>query len=162
MPVAPKHENVYAETYAAYHYRIRAMTPSRFVSLAAEFRAMMIEHALREAPNECCGLLLGKNGRFTRFAAMKSDPPAPDAYWMDPVQQIKVFSAMKQRDEELVGIYHSHPKGPAGPSGADLQLAFHPEAVYFIISLAGAGQPELKAFMLRSNAFEEVPISLKA
>lgn len=135
------------------------MLPSSPVSLAAEFRSSMIEHALREAPNECCGLLLGKHGSITSLAAIKSDPPAPDAYWMDPVQQIEAFTAMEQRGEELVGIYHSHPKGPSFPSGADLELAFHPDAVYFIINLAETTQPAIRAFVLRSGTFEEVQIA---
>ena len=136
------------------------MMPSSSVSLAAEFKNMMTEHAIREAPDECCGLLLGKNSVIRRVVAMNSDPPAPDAYFMDPLQQIAVFTGMEQRGEELLGIYHSHPKGPAEPSGADLQLAFHPDAVYFIISLADADNPELRAFMLRNGEFEEVRYSI--
>jgi [CysO sulfur-carrier protein]-S-L-cysteine hydrolase len=134
--------------------------PSSPVSLAAELKEMMIRHALGEAPNECCGLLLGKGGTMERLVAMKSDPPAPDAYFMDPVQQVEVFTDMEKRGEQLLGIYHSHPKGPLQPSVADLQLAFHPEAVYFIISLAGEGSPEVRAFMLRNSGFDEVPLSI--
>ncbi|MEI6125821.1 MAG: M67 family metallopeptidase, partial [Pseudomonadota bacterium] len=106
------------------------------LSLHGALRDMMILHALQEAPNECCGVLLGKNGVVERIAAIKSNPPAPDAYYMDPVQQMGVFEEMEKQGQSLLGIYHSHPRGPVEPSGADLQLAFHPEAVYFIISLA--------------------------
>jgi proteasome lid subunit RPN8/RPN11 len=122
----------------------------------------MIEHALQEAPNECCGVLLGKNDTIDRVIAMRSDPPAPDAYFMDPLQQVEVFTEMEKRGESLLGIYHSHPKGPAEPSGVDLQLAFHPDAVYFIVSLADPTQPEVRAFMLRSGKFQEVQIELTA
>lgn len=130
--------------------------PSNPVSLAAELKEMMVRHALGEAPNECCGILLGRNGRIERVIAIKNDLPAPDAYFMNPEQQIAVFTEMQKRGEELLGIYHSHPKGPPVPSNADLQLAFHPEVAYFIISLADADNPELRAFVLRRNGFEEV------
>jgi len=116
----------------------------------------MIDHALKDAPNECCGVLLGKDNVVERVVAMTSDPPAPDAYYMDPVQQVEIFTEMEKQGQSLLGIYHSHPKGPAEPSGADLHLAFHPDAVYFIISLAEADRPEVRAFMLHSGRFEQV------
>jgi len=125
-------------------------------------RDIIIAHALREAPNECCGVLLGRAGRIERCVAMKSDLPSPDAYLMNPEQQIEVFAEMTQQGRELLGIYHSHPKGPAEPSGADLQLAFHPEAAYVMISLADATHPELRAFRLRGGGFEEVRLTLIA
>ncbi len=124
--------------------------------LTREHRDIIILHALEEAPNECCGLLLGRSGRIERVIVMKNDLPAPDAYFMNPEQQIEVFTDMAKRGEELLGIYHSHPKGPAEPSGSDLQLAFHPETVYFIISLADAVRPKVRAFVLRNGGFDEV------
>ena len=132
------------------------MQKNHCLSLSSALRDIMIEHALKDAPNECCGVLLGKNSRVERVVAMTSDPPAPDAYFMDPVQQVEVFTEMEKQGQSLLGIYHSHPKGPAGPSGADLQLAFHPEAVYFIVSLADPAAPEVRAFMLKGGGFEEV------
>jgi len=125
-------------------------------------RELMVAHAVREAPNECCGLLLGRGGTIERVIPMKSDQPAPDAYFMNPLQQLEVFTGMEKRGEELLGIYHSHPKGPAEPSGADLQMAFHPEAAYVIISLADPDRPELRAFKLSKSGFEEIPVTLAA
>ena len=120
------------------------------------FRDMMIAHALEEVPNECCGLLLGRDGVVERVVAMKSDPPAPDRYYMDPVQQVEVFTEMQKHGQSLIGIYHSHPQGPAGPSGADVHMAYHRGVAYFIISLADAANPGVRAFMLQDDGFEEV------
>ena len=103
------------------------------------------------------GLLLGR-GRIERAVPVRSDPPAPDAYNMDPEQQIAVFTDMEARGELLMGIYHSHPAGPARPSGVDLQLAFHPEALYVIISLADTGRPEVGAYLLEEGQFKQVEI----
>ena len=132
------------------------MMPSSPVSLAAELKEMMIGHALREAPNECCGLLLGQGGVMKRLVPMKSDPPAPDMYYMDPVQQVEVFTEMQEHGQSILRNYHSHPKSPAEPSGADLQLAYHRGLAYLIISLADADNPEVRAFMLHESGFEEV------
>jgi len=117
---------------------------------------MMIAHALQEVPNECCGLLLGRDGVVERVVAMKSDPPAPDRYYMDPVQQVEVFAEMQKHGQSLIGIYHSHPQGPAGPSGADVHMAYHRGVAYVIISLADADNPDVRAFVLQDGGFEEV------
>lgn len=119
---------------------------------------MMIEHALGELPNECCGVLIGQNKTIKRIVPMKSTPLSPDSYFMDPVQQVSVFTEMEKRGESLLGIYHSHPDGPIHPSSADLQLAFHPDAIYFIISLMDKDKPEIGAFVLEKGKFEEIAV----
>ena len=124
--------------------------------MSRAFRDMMIAHALEEVPNECCGLLLGRDGVVERVVAVKSDPPAPDSYYMDPVRQVEVFEEMQRHGQSLIGIYHSHPRGPAEPSGADVQMAYHRGVAYVIISLADADNPGVRAFMLQDGGFEEV------
>jgi proteasome lid subunit RPN8/RPN11 len=120
-------------------------------------RDVMFAQSLAELPNECCGLLLGSQV-IERAVPMRSIPPAPDAYYMDPEQQIAVFTEMQATGEQLLGIYHSHPKGPVEPSGMDLQLAFHPDALYCIISLVDPGNPVLGAYYLGNGQFEEVAV----
>ena len=126
-------------------------------TLPAHIRDEMFAHARAELPNECCGVLVGRS-EIERSVPMRSVPPAPDAYYMDPEQQIVLFTQMQSTGEQLLGIYHSHPKGPLEPSGMDLRLAFHPDALYFIVSLADAAAPELGAFYLRAGQFEQVAV----
>lgn len=125
-------------------------------------RELLFAHALREAPNECCGLLIGRHCRVEQVVAIQSDMPSPDAYYMNPEQQAAVFTEMKKWGGELLGIYHSHPSGPAAPSGADLHLAFHPAAAYFIISLADRNTPALHAFRIAEGTFEEIKFDVTA
>ncbi len=129
------------------------------ISLSDAFKKDMFEHAVQEAPNECCGMLLGRGTIIERVVPVPSVPPAPDAYYMDPCRQVEAFTEMQQRGESLIGIYHSHPAGPLDPSGVDLQLAFHPEAVYFIISLEDTQQPKIAAFVLDGGIFKEIKIN---
>lgn len=118
----------------------------------------MVEHAVKEIPNECCGVLLGFKGKFQRVMPMRNLRPSPDSYFMDPEQQVQIFSEMERRGEDLLGIYHSHPDGPLRPSATDLKLAFHPEVVYFIVSLKDKQNPELGAFRLDDQRFIKLPI----
>ena len=56
--------------------------------------------------------------------------------------------AMRERGEQLLAIYHSHPRSAdPKPSDTDVRLAYYPSAVYFIVGLAGE-QPSLGAFRI--------------
>jgi len=137
---------------------MNAMHSLNNISISPIFRNAMIEHAVRELPNECCGVLLGRNQTIERVVPMRSIPPSPDSYFMDPEQQVEVFSEMEKNVKSLLGIYHSHPNGPAFPSDTDKNLAYHPGAVYFIVSLENRDHPEVRAFILKEEGFKEVSI----
>ena len=71
------------------------------ISLFNELRNAMVKHALREMPNECCGVLLGQMKTIKRVVPMTSSPPSPDSYFMDPEQQSAVFSEMEKQRETV-------------------------------------------------------------
>lgn len=53
---------------------------------------------------------------------------------------------MRERGQELIGIYHSHPRAAdPSPSETDVRQAYYPSATYLIIGLGGTG-PVVKAF----------------
>lgn len=65
---------------------------------------------------------------------------------------------MRERGEELLAIYHSHPRSAEPtPSETDVRLAYYPNAVYLIVGLAGP-QPVIRAFRIseREERWEEV------
>jgi len=56
--------------------------------------------------------------------------------------------AMRERGEQLLAIYHSHPRSAdPKPSETDVRLAYYPSAVYFIVGLGSEG-PFLRAFRI--------------
>jgi proteasome lid subunit RPN8/RPN11 len=129
------------------------------ITLATHLIKTMIDHAQGELPNECCGVLIGRPGVFERVIPIASIPPSPDSYYMSPEEQIEIFTELGESGESLLGIYHSHPEGPASPSGMDIRLAFHPEAVYFIVSLKNRKKPEVRAFRIEKQEVTEILIN---
>ncbi len=58
-------------------------------------------------------------------------------YEAAPEELFAAQRVMRERGEELLGIYHSHPRSPKPvPSETDVRLAYYPSAIYFIIGLA--------------------------
>ncbi len=104
----------------------------------------------QQSPNiEVCGLLGGKEGQALSCYPVYNQAKEPShQYHMEPAQQINALRQMREADEELVAIYHSHPNTPALPSNTDIAEASYPEAAYLIISLNTVGVLEMSAFYI--------------
>ncbi len=108
----------------------------------------MIVHALEDRPDECCGMIGGRDGVATKVVPVLNAAASPLRYEMDPQGQ---FDALKEieADGELLAIYHSHTKSAAYPSQTDVNQAQNwPEPIYVIVSLADAENPDVQAFHL--------------
>ena len=99
-------------------------------------RAAMIDHAYAALPAECCGLLSGTDGVITDCHPLRNVADRPETrYYATPEELFAAMRRIRDARQKLLGIYHSHPRTPAYPSAADVEMAFYPEAAYFIISL---------------------------
>ena len=107
----------------------------------------MLEHARSDAPNECCGLIGGRDGELTTLYRAENSEGSPLRYNLDPQDQFRIMRAIEERGEELAAIYHSHTHSPAYPSQTDVNLAFYPKALYLIVSLAEGEEP-LRGFRI--------------
>jgi len=119
-------------------------------------------HLAQISPNsEVCGLVGSKNGLVTSCYPISNIANQPERHFLlDAKQQIQAMAQIRERDEELFAIYHSHPTAPAQPSMEDLELAAYPEALYLIISLNTKGVLEMRGFRLENGSFEEVTLAL--
>ncbi len=121
----------------------------------------ILEYAQASPQAEICGLLGGCGDEATGCYPVRNIATSPDCrYQMDPKEQIDALRHIRERGEELLAIYHSHPHGPAWPSATDLKEASYPEAVYLIISLETGGVLEMRGFRLRDGRAEEVQLEL--
>ncbi|HEV2915885.1 MAG TPA: M67 family metallopeptidase [Pyrinomonadaceae bacterium] len=122
----------------------------------------MYAHARAAAPSECCGLIGGEGatGRAAtvyRLRNVAADPRV--AYEAAPEELFAAQRSMRSRGEQLLAIYHSHPRATDPvPSERDVRLAYYPAAIYFIIGLTGTEAAQLRAFRLseRGGNWERV------
>jgi proteasome lid subunit RPN8/RPN11 len=123
-------------------------------------RQAIVDHARREAPRECCGIIAGRAGAPVRLYATRNVAEGNTLYEIDPAELIELeFHEMPAQQTELVAIYHSHPFSPAYPSATDIALAFWPDAVYLICSLADPRTPQIRGFRIQNGEVSETDLT---
>jgi proteasome lid subunit RPN8/RPN11 len=120
----------------------------------------MLEHAREETPNECCGLIGGRDGEAKTVYRARNAEASPLRYNLDPQDQFRIMSTMEERGEDLSAIYHSHTASPAYPSQTDINLAAYPDALYLIVSLARGEEP-LRGFSIKDGDVTEVDLAIE-
>ena len=115
----------------------------------------IVEQALREFPNECCGLIASEADVPVKVFPMTNADASPATYRLDGKEQLKVFDELDERGWDLWGIYHSHTHTEAYPSETDTRLAFYPEARYLVLSLQDRSEPVMRSFWIRDGQITE-------
>jgi proteasome lid subunit RPN8/RPN11 len=89
--------------------------------------------------------------------------PGTTLYEIDPGEIFDLeFRLLPAAGLEVVAIYHSHPVTEAYPSRTDQSLAFWPDAIYLICSLAEPGTPVVRGYRLGREVVEMVVIDVVA
>jgi len=99
-------------------------------------------HGEETYPHECCGILLGRfegDGQrvvtsLARCGNTRADSPQ-NRYHIDPKELIRIQREGRERDEDIIGFYHSHPDHPAQFSSTDLAEAHWFRCSYVITSV---------------------------
>lgn len=95
----------------------------------------LIEQARKDAPNETCGYLLGKNGDVTENYWMENIDHSPEHFSFAPKDQFAALRYARSKGLRILANWHSHPASPSRPSQEDLRLANDPTIRYAILSL---------------------------
>jgi len=120
----------------------------------------IVEHSLREYPNEACGLIAGKDGVPVKVLTMRNADASPASYRLDGKEQLRAFEGMDEEGWELLGIYHSHTHSEAYPSETDRLQAFYPESLYLILSLSDRESPVLRGFRIVDGEVAEEDVAV--
>jgi [CysO sulfur-carrier protein]-S-L-cysteine hydrolase len=131
------------------------------MKLPKEFVDEMMAHALQDAPNECCGIIAGKDGSATKLFRAKNSEASPYRYNVDSNDLFRVNSEIDANEWSYLAIYHSHTASEADPSPTDIRLArYNPNPFYIIISLKKQ-EPVVRAFRIADGVVTENPIEIE-
>jgi proteasome lid subunit RPN8/RPN11 len=124
------------------------------LKIGKEHHAEIRRHGEETYPHECCGVLLGQceddGARVVTSTARcgntRTDSPQ-NRYNIDPKELVRIQREGRERGEDIIGFYHSHPDHPAKWSSTDLAEAHWIGCSYVITSVA-KGKAEI------TNSFE--------
>jgi proteasome lid subunit RPN8/RPN11 len=131
------------------------------LKVSAQLIAEIEQHAEREYPHECCGLLIGRivdDGRTREvvelYAVANTYAEAERHHRMQipPLAYAQAERRYAKSGLGVVGNYHSHPDHPAVPSQFDLaHLAPWPTMSYIVVSVHQGRAVELRSWELAAD-----------
>ena len=117
----------------------------------------ILTHAQQHEHTEACGLISAAGGKPAHYYAVKNIAADPATHFeMEPKQQIAAMKHMREHDEDLIAIVHSHPVTPPAPSASDMQLRGYPDAYYLIVSLNTRGVLEMRGYQRADDEMQPV------
>jgi proteasome lid subunit RPN8/RPN11 len=132
-------------------------------------RQELIAHAREGDPDEVCGMLAGRDGWVEHVFRVRNiaDQVAaerevfrdretqvatagrrPVHYYMDPLDQLRVYREIEGLDLDVLAYYHSHTHTEARPSPTDVRLARDPAALWVLVSLQNPAQADVRAWRI--------------
>jgi proteasome lid subunit RPN8/RPN11 len=111
------------------------------------------EHAQRDYPEECCGLLLGPGD-----GPILASRPVPNArrhlrgrrFSIRPEDYVAAEQEARRKCLEVLGFYHSHPDHPARPSRLDQEHAL-PNFHYIVVAVGRGRAEEITCWRLSED-----------
>lgn len=127
------------------------------IAVAAAVLKQLADHARAALPAECCGLLLGRDGRIeaARAARNASDEPVR-RFLVDPADHFAAIRHARACGLMVTGAYHSHPVSPPVPSPTDLREGDE-SLVHLIVCPGGRpGGALIRAWKFDAGNFREL------
>ena len=114
----------------------------------------MIAHASEEDPNECCGILAGKDEVVMRAYRITNSAKSPYRYMMEPQELLNADRNSEKNGWEFLAFYHSHTHSAAYPSDTDVRMALESgwlDVYYVLVSLENETTPQIRAFHIQES-----------
>lgn len=128
-----------------------------------EFATKLLFEAQKSPDQEVCGLVSrDKHNGFVHYPISNIANDSAHSFAMDEQEQIQTMKQIREREETLIAIYHSHPATPPEPSARDLNELGYPQAIYLIISLNIKGVLEMRGWRQGERGVEEVDLKVMA
>jgi proteasome lid subunit RPN8/RPN11 len=124
----------------------------RLLTITADVDAAIRRHGEETFPHECCGALIGSDGRASiAFALPNTTEEGPRRRFLVRPSDYRLAEARAAAEGgELLGFYHSHPDHPARPSQFDLDHAW-PTFAYIIVSVQSGRAADMTVWFLKDD-----------
>jgi [CysO sulfur-carrier protein]-S-L-cysteine hydrolase len=128
--------------------------------IAPDLLEQIVEHARREAPNECCGLISFRDGRAVGVHPATNAFASPFRFKVDEAEQLALMTSIWDSGCDVGGIYHSHTRSDPYPSQTDVNVAeAWDDSVEWVIVGLRDGQADVRSYLIgEKGAITQVEI----
>lgn len=131
--------------------------------IAADQLQRVVDHALRDAPDECCGVLSTREGVVTGVHVLENvlQGPKPLGFELDGLTLLRLIDEIEDAGDELGVIYHSHTRSAPYPSQTDINFAGAWPGVEWLIVGTKGREPEVKSYLITAAGdITDVPVDV--
>ncbi len=121
----------------------------------------IVAHAVRDAPDECCGVVASRDGAATAVHSTENLAASPFRFEIDGLTLMRLIDEIENAGEELVAIYHSHTRSAPYPSQTDVNFAaLWPGTEWLIVGIAKDGEPEARNYLIEDGAIRDAELEV--
>jgi proteasome lid subunit RPN8/RPN11 len=137
------------------------------ITIPEDLRARIDESASAAYPEECCGVLIGREKGESKqvIFILETDNIHSDnkarRFMIGPDDIIRAERIAREKHAEIIGFYHSHPDHAAVPSEHDREFAW-PWYIYIIVSVLNGKSSSIQGWRLRDDrsGYENIRINI--
>ena len=121
----------------------------------------IVEHAVRDAPDECCGVIAARDGVATSAHATENLAASPFRFEIDGLTLMGLIDAFEDRGDELAAIYHSHTRSEPFPSQTDVNFAaLWPGVEWLIVGISRNAEPVVRTYVIEGGVIAEADLEV--
>lgn len=129
--------------------------------IAQDLLAAIVEHARRDAPNECCGMVAAQGDQAVSVHAATNTAASPFRFEVDGMELHRTLTEIEDAGFDLGAIYHSHTRSEPFPSQTDVNFAANwPGVEWIIVGLANGDEPLVRSYLIDKGEITEVPVDV--
>lgn len=127
----------------------------------------IVQHALRDAPDECCGLVGVADGTAVgvyEIDNVHTRSPKVFAFELGGPKYPRAILDIEDAGAEVGAIYHSHTRSAPYPSNTDINYGKDPRrwpGVEWLIVGTDGPEPEVRSYLIsQEGTVTEVPVTV--
>ena len=115
----------------------------------------VLAHARRDHPDECCGVIAGRDGVATRLFEMRNAERSPTGFVFDSGEWLRLHRSMEDADEDLLVVYHSHTMTEAYPSRTDVRWSANTPGTSWLLVSTRSDEDEVRSYRIEDGVVTE-------
>jgi proteasome lid subunit RPN8/RPN11 len=135
------------------------------VKIAKQLLAEIVVHAQENPRIECCGVVAVLAGEddagktAARVYRAENVHASALKFEIGPMELYRLNEEIEEEGWEIGAIYHSHVRSAPYPSQTDIGFAAGwPGLEWIIVGLAGAGEPEVRSYVIDGAEVSEIAL----